>query len=275
MLTPLFIATITLACTIQSYAQESDSKSFKMSFELPIPWVDYYKKEPHSISNQGDEKREKKITTKKWPHKSSSNSGHWQGFYFHYSNLANSSRSINAFDDIELNPSKSYGWSLNLFECTSPITRNLTLVTGAGYDWNKYRFQNGVTIQNIAGQTEIVQPGSSTILTSIIKTQYITFPLLIDWQIGAHRGGKAFVSFGVQGNLNTRSLSRFHYVNELDHVVKADLNDLNFRFLRADILAQVGIGHLRFTATYSPQSMFKNNKGPDMRPVSIGICIVH
>ncbi len=84
---------------------------------------------------------------------------------------------INQFSEIELHDGRSYGWSLNGLQASTALNRSksLLVVTGVGYDWNKYRFSDGISIQSIAGTSQIV-PNNSDVLTSIIKTQYITIP---------------------------------------------------------------------------------------------------
>ncbi len=250
-------------------AQDSDaSGSFKVNVELPVPWVDYHKKR---AARQKEETR----SSGKRPARTSFHPGHWHGFYFHFSNLATSSMKINQFSEIELHDGRSYGWSLNGLQASTALNRSksLLVVTGVGYDWNKYRFSDGISIQSIAGTSQIV-PNNSDVLTSIIKTQYITIPLMLDWQFNSFRHKKTFLALGVQGNFNTRSLSRIHYRNGFGEILRQDINSLHFRFFRPDMIVQFGVGKICFHTTFALQSMFKGGKGPEMHPISFGIRLI-
>ena len=101
---------------------------------------------------------------------------------------------------------------------------------------------------------------------------YLTFPLLFEsnWNLG--RGSYFFLNAGVVAKVKTASTSRIWWNDDNNREQKTKFpGDLNIRPVTLDLLAQGGVNDFGFFVSYSPFSLFRNNKGPEANQATIGL----
>ena len=194
-------------------------------------------------------------------------SSHWAGFGMSFMNYDDKNIPQGA-----LKQSRSHNFSLNLFEYYSQIARsNWLLVTGIGFDWSRYHFDNNVALTKKDGVT-VFEPGADGIdyASSKLLAYYVTVPLLLEYQIPMSRKGSFHISGGVVGFFKYYSKSQVkYYTDDKKHVVNKG-RDLNIRPVDMKFRLQVGFNDISVFGYYSPFSMFNDDKGPDMKMYSIG-----
>ena len=106
---------------------------------------------------------------------------------------------------------------------------------------------------------------------SRIHATYLTFPLLVETSFPVSRHTHIFVNGGVVLKAKTASSSKVW--TDLDgkkRKIKIP-GDLNLRPVTFDILVQAGINNCGVFASYSPMSLFIDNKGPKGNQATIGL----
>ena len=193
---------------------------------------------------------------------------HWTGIGMTFLNFdgLNDLRNPN----VNLTMSTSYSFILNLSDYKIPLNHNFLLVSGLGLDFSRYHFKGNVGLTVVDGITKFVESEDESYKSSKLIAYYVTIPLLLEYQTRIHNrtfhiaGGivgylkyysKSQIDANVNGGVEARSLGR----------------DLNILPINGRCMLQAGIGDVSLYAYYSPFSLFKNDKGPELKPVGIGI----
>lgn len=198
---------------------------------------------------------------------------HWAGFGVGFANFPNGLDYEGDLSSI-INASRSRQFNLNFFDGSQRLgNSNLTAITGIGIQFNSIHCQNNKAIE--------VQDYTSVITTtapneeyrkSRLHYTYLTFPLLFEsnWNLG--RGSYFFLNAGVVAKVKTASTSRIWWNDDNNRKQKTKFpGDLNIRPVTLDLLAQGGVNDFGFFVSYSPFSLFRNNKGPEANQATIGL----
>ncbi len=201
--------------------------------------------------------------------KKKANNPHWAGAGIALASISN-------MDDTgaDLKISKSYSFVVNPIEYCVPISHHWLLVSGAGADWTRYHFKGDTGLQEVDGITQFVPAAAGeTYKSSKLLTYYITIPLLLEYQTKMQNNRTFFISGGMVGYIKCYSKSQVD-VNVNGNIEKRTLGrDLNLLPVNGRLMMQTGIGDFSFYAYYSPFSLFEKGKGPDMKPIGLGIII--
>lgn len=236
------------------------------SFELNILGRKGYKK-----SRSGSEDRQYKRF-----------SGHWCGFYYGFTNFAQPDYSIyspETNDFMELNWSQSFTMQFNLFEQSINLVpkNNFGFVTGIGLEYKRFRFENKhVSIEEndngVIVPVELASLGITHVKRNSFKILYLTIPLLLEYQFPVFSTKKLYVSGGVLGGVRLHSKTKVVY-NDTEgkkHKLK-NSDSFNLIPFKADVIAKVGYRNLNVWGSYTLTKMFKADKGPELRPYTVGI----
>ncbi|WP_294068160.1 hypothetical protein [Proteiniphilum sp. UBA1028] len=195
---------------------------------------------------------------------------HWAGFGIGFSNLPN------GFDfDGEiasaLNLSRSLQYNLNFFDNHWRLGNNgFSLVTGFGIQFNSLHLQNNKYMEVMDYKT-VISTSDEVLHKSRLHFTCLTFPLLLEVNFPVGCGETIFLNAGVVGKIKTASSSKIWLKeNGKERKVKQP-GELNIRPLAFDLLMQAGIGDVGFFLSYSPFTLFLNNKGPQANQGTIGI----
>jgi hypothetical protein len=98
--------------------------------------------------------------------------------------------------------------------------------------------------------------------------------LLLEWQPTFQKNHKFFMSGGVIGGVNTFASYKVKYKDANGHMVtNVESRGMNVAPLTLDFCGQIGYNNISIFAKYSPVSIFQNQKGPDVRAVSLGLML--
>ena len=105
-----------------------------------------------------------------------------------------------------------------------------------------------------------------------LNTTYLTVPLLLEFQFGPDK--KGFISAGVIGDLKLCSNTKLRYYVDGAKQRERSKDDFNLSPLRYHLTARVGYRFIKLFANYSMVSLFKNNAGPEVYPVTVGLTLI-
>ena len=201
--------------------------------------------------------------------KSKATSPHWTGIGMSFANFSGIDDLNNP--DVNLTMSTSYSFILNVSDYKIPLNNHLLLVSGLGLDFTRYHFKGnvGLTVDN-DGITKFIESPDESYKSSKLVTYYITIALLVEYQTKVHN--RTFhVSGGMVGYIKYYSKSQIDVRENGGVIAKSLGRDLNILPVNGRFMLQTGISDLSFYAYYSPFSLFKKDKGPDIKPIGMGI----
>lgn len=203
----------------------------------------------------------------------------WSGLYIGLNGYSDSGIKTNLpaeyrFMDLDYN--KSMQINLNMFHQNVVLARGsrsmFGLVSGLGIQWNNYHLSNDVILMH---QEEglTYMPSEYSLSTNRLRVFQLNVPLMMEYQVREGYGPNRFhISAGIQGGYRLRSHTKVEYRNsDGDKQLDRAREDFHLVPIRLDAIGQIGWGRLNFFATYSLNPMFKDDRGPDIHPFSIGI----
>jgi hypothetical protein len=213
---------------------------------------------------------------KKWTKRKKFN-GHWSGFELGVNGLAKPDYSMYADPNnefMELRQAASLEVNINFVEyniCLKPD--RIGLVSGLGLQWNNYKFDNAITIDK--SEDGIIYPigiEENNYKKSKLTVSYLTLPLMLEFQFPVNENTNTmFISAGMVGALNLGS----HTKVKNDHSKDKDHGSFNINPFKYSAIARIGLRDISLFATYSFSSLFREDKGPEMFPFTIGISLVN
>jgi hypothetical protein len=172
-------------------------------------------------------------------------------------------------ENLELSAGNSANFQVHLVQQSLNIYEHkLRLVYGLGIDINNYRFSKNVDLD----------PNSDPLSSSIgatnyrknkLVTKFATIPLMLDLSLG-HNGQGFQIAAGPNFGYRIGSVQKQKW-NDNGRQKNKVKDDFNLEEFRIGYEVQLGYGPFMFFGRYFPQSIFKDNSGPDLRTVSAGI----
>lgn len=203
--------------------------------------------------------------------------GMWDGLEFGLTNFINSDYQLyepDVSDIMNVKVANSWGFNFNFAEKSFGIIRNyFGLVTGLGLEYQRYMFDNDLDL--IKTESGIDAVTSEFDLTkNRLSIWHLNLPLMAEFQIpvyGEHNFIK--ISAGVVGGLRIGSRQVQKYMVGDDTQKIKTKGDFYLRDFRYGFTARVGYGDVALFGTLYPQTLFKDCKGPEIFPVTIGLHI--
>ncbi|MFV0365057.1 MAG: outer membrane beta-barrel protein [Mangrovibacterium sp.] len=207
--------------------------------------------------------------------------GHWASFQIGVNGFGKTDYSMyEPVPDVpsefmDLRQAASLEVNFNVLEWNIALNKrqNFGLVTGLGFSWNNYKFDNNVTIdKNSDGQIYPIEVTNDDFKKSKLMLCYLTAPLMVEYQFPVNNGrNKMFVSAGVVGGLNIKSLTKV----KADNTKYKDKGSLAIQPFKGSGIVQIGGNNCSLYATFSFSKLFKDGRGPEMTPFSIGVSLLN
>ncbi len=203
----------------------------------------------------------------------------WSGFEMGINGYLTPDNSLTLTNDgeyIDLRYNKSVVVNLNFLQQSFPlVSNNLGLVTGLGLGFNNYRFDNQTRIVYNREGLDFYEDTINSITKNKLTLTWINLPILLEYQTQ----GRGFEKFHIAGGMivGTRIGTHAKYVTD-DAGKKRkekDYHDFHVPPFRFDLTGRIGWGRINLFATYSLNSLFKDDKGPELVPFSAGIRLVN
>ena len=205
---------------------------------------------------------------------------HWSGFYIGVSGYLTPAGRIDPLvhdNFMSLNLIKSTNVQLNLFEQNMRISSNAGFVTGLGIDWRNYRFEHSnVVLQSNSNFFDGTIMTDANYIKSKLLVTYLTVPLLFEAQSNRFTNRNSFhIAGGVSSGLRIGSHSKVKFEKPNGGTEKnKDRSDFDLNPFKLDATVLIGWGSVNLYGNYGLIDMFKVDKGPELRPFSLGIRLV-
>lgn len=198
--------------------------------------------------------------------------GHWEGIEFGFNGFDKEDYSMyNPADKdfMSLNQGKSIEFNLNFYELNIGLAKNYVgLVSGMGFSFNNYRFDNDYTIAKGATRTEPVALDPNNLSKTKLAVSYLNVPVLLEFQIPVnHNEGRLFINGGIIGGVKIGSHTKVKYGDKKDK----DRSGFNLNSFNYAATARIGYKDISLFAKYSLTPLFQTGKGPELTPFTIGI----
>jgi hypothetical protein len=201
--------------------------------------------------------------------------GHWAAIEMGINSFAKVDYKAFTPNFMDLNQNKSFEVDINFLRYSIGLQkdkRNIGLVTGLGITYNDYRFSNAYTIVNDNGMVAPVALDRNGLSKSKLSTSYLTVPLMLEFQVPVNGHDKRlYFSAGVIGGLKVGS----HTKVKLDGNKSKSHDDFNINPFRYGTTARIGYKGINIFGTYYYSTFFKNGRGPEMFPFTIGIGLMN
>jgi hypothetical protein len=204
---------------------------------------------------------------------------HWAGlevgmnmFYQTDYSIYNGTAYASDGEFFDLIPGKSLTWNLNFAEWAFKNEKNnFALVTGLGFSFSDYRFDQQITIEKQDGSGMIV-PVSLDDLNRFNKSKltatYLTAPLMLEVKTPLRMGGsRLYLAGGVIGGLHIGSHTKYKYDGNKEKA-RGNFNLSQFKY---ELTGRIGFGDFCLFANYGMTPLFEDGKGPELYPLVIGI----
>jgi hypothetical protein len=203
----------------------------------------------------------------------------WSGFEMGINGYMTPDNSLTLTGDadyIDLRYNKSVVVNLNFWQQSFPIvSNNLGLVTGLGLGFNNYRFDNQTRIVYNREGLDFYTDTINSITKNKLTLTWINLPLLLEFQ--TH--GRGFEKFHIAGGMIVGTRIGTHAKYVIDDAGKKrkekNYHDFHVPPFRFDLTGRIGWGRINLFATYSLNNLFKDDKGPELVPFSVGIRLVN
>jgi len=201
--------------------------------------------------------------------------GTWDGLEVGLANLSNADYKLELPDNagfLDYRMNQSWGFNLNFAEKSLGIIGNYVgLVTGLGYEYQQYMLTNDINLVKTEGG--ITGEALDIDLTkNRFSMSYLTLPLMMEFQIPVSgENHRIKLSAGVVGGLRlgSRQVQKYEASGGKEKIKTKD--DFYLRDFRYGFTARAGYGDFTLFATYYPQTLFVNGKGPEVFPVTFGV----
>lgn len=220
-----------------------------------------------------------KITTNK--KKENKFRGNWAGIELGVNGFLTPTNSLDlpaGYEFLELKYEKSTNFNLNFFQQSFGIFGNkFGFVTGLGLRWNNYRFSNNIVLSPdstaIYGYSD--QTSGRAYEKSKLTAWYLTMPLMFELQSNRHHDANSFhLTAGVIAGVRMGSHTKQIYtINGSGNHKPKIYDDFHLQPFILDATVRVGWGPLNLYGTYSIIEMFRNDRGPELYPFTIGIIL--
>ncbi len=224
-------------------------------------------------NHDGSHLRVTKIDIKEKSWRSSMNA-HWAGFELGFNMFHNPNYSLYGMppaygEFMDLHQAKSLTFNFNFLEFVfSNRQKNFGLVTGMGLNSMNFRFDQPVTIIKENGRIIPLDISSYESLNkSKLNVTYLTVPLLLELKTPLRfNSAHVYIAGGVIGGLNIGSHTKIKYKsNKVKERGNFYLNEFKY-----ELTGRIGFGDFCFFANYSMVPLFKDQKGPELHPFTIG-----
>jgi hypothetical protein len=170
---------------------------------------------------------------------------------------------------MDLNYGKSITVNINIAEWAfKNEAENFGLVTGLGFSFSDYTFDQPFTIEKQNGIIMPIELNQEELKKSKLNINYITAPLLLEFKTPLRMGGSnLYLAAGAIGGLNIGSHTKYKYSSDKEKT-RSNFNLNQFKY---DLTGRIGFGDFCVFVNYGMTSLFKTDKGPELYPVMFGI----
>ncbi len=203
--------------------------------------------------------------------------GKWSGIEIGANGFLTSSGSFTLpekWNYLDLYQPKSINFNFNFIEKNiNLVEKKLAIITGLGIGWNNYSF-NRKTV--LLSHLDTLSFGyDSLIKKSKLVVTNLRLPLLLEFHISINQFKDIlYISGGVVGALRIGTYTKNLYSNKDNSKDIKNKDDFHINPFNYSFELRLGIDNFGVYFNYTPVSLFKQNKGPEIYPWSAGISLM-
>jgi len=231
--------------------------------------------------------------------------GHWAGFEMGlngYLNPDGNQSFPKEYEYMDLRMTKSVAVYINFFEQNIALAKNQKwgMVTGMGLEWHNYRFSKNTRLNSDSSNLIGYIDQGISIRKSKLTTFYLNIPVLFEYQTNSrHKKNSFHIGAGMIVGARLSSHTKKYYdernkqfnvtrynpatdqyetaftATSPDYSKAKTFDDFYLQPFKFDATVRIGWGFINLFATYSVNQMFKENKGPELYPWTIGITFIN
>lgn len=230
----------------------------------------------YMIIGDGDDDEKEARSSKDSLHDYNSDFKHWQGLELGVNGLMDYKNTLNVPDGatfLELDYAKSYQFGLNLLEKDFHIYKNyINLVTGLGFNFNHYALENNVTIN---ADTSYIWATNDSIKyrKNKLNVSTIRVPLMLEINTSKNANKNFHIAAGMEFAYRIHSVTKQRFDLDDKHYRIKQRDDFNLEPFSYGLAARIGYNNVTVYANYSLSRLFKKNAGPQVYPVTVGVCL--
>lgn len=170
---------------------------------------------------------------------------------------------------MELYGTRSIHVALNLTSVTVPIVKDhFAFCPGFGLKWDCYNFcSENLVLGKVDGHLQHSFDTTMTYDKSKLRVFSLTVPLMFEWQPGSS-WNSFFVMAGVEGNFHAGTRTKMVASSGDKYKSKHDICVNTFSY---DAIVRMGWNDFGFFAKANLSPLFKDGKGPELYPYSVGV----
>jgi Outer membrane protein beta-barrel domain len=207
---------------------------------------------------------------------------YWAGVEVGVNMLRTPSGSLSMTGDnkwLDLDYGHSLSWKINFMEQKIRLVGDhVGLLIGAGVTWNSYGLQKNV---NVVSNTTALKDTTFGIIDTVqaysysknkIRMSYLNVPLMLEFNTSSDTEKNFHIALGAIGGWNMGTLTRkeWEYEGKSNNArLKGDFNATPFTL---DLSARIGYRNFSVYGTYGLTPLFEKGKGPEVYPMSVGVC---
>ncbi|MGB1243107.1 MAG: outer membrane beta-barrel protein [Chitinophagales bacterium] len=178
----------------------------------------------------------------------------------------------NELNDFDLDYARSVNVNMHIFrQRIGLVGHNFNFMYGLELAWNNYHFENDITLLHNVDEVTVIESGVD-FKKNKLATTFLQVPVLFNIETNPRKPGKSFrISAGGYGGLLLGARTKQKSSENGKVKIKDDFNLNKFRY---GVIGQVGVGCINFYVDYALNGLFKEDLGPDLRPISIGFTLV-
>ncbi len=213
-------------------------------------------------------------------HKKEKYDGHWGGIDIGINGLVFDDNSLTpppAYNFLDQKMERSINFTINLYEQNFNLVKeNFGLTTGLGIEWNNYRLSDNVVMDL---DNDIYARFGSSEDTNWIKskyvTTYLTLPLMFEVQTNSMSKANSFhLGVGVLSGLRIGTHTKVVY-NDGDRETDKARGASSMNPFKLELMARIGWGKINLYGKYALTELFKEDRGPEAHPFSVGITLIN
>ncbi|MFO7873950.1 MAG: DUF2807 domain-containing protein [Bacteroidales bacterium] len=206
----------------------------------------------------------------------------WSGFYLGINGYMMPDNSISLDEEVDymdLEYNRSIQVDLNIWEQELVLARGnnglLGLVSGIGFSWNNYRFSNNIKLVHGEDELRHYTDTIHELEKNKLTVSHMNVPLMLEFQHNPFGGSNFHAAAGINAGLRLRSHTKQVYQLEGERTKDKEYRDFHLVPFRYAAIARIGWGRINLFASYSLNSMFRDDKGPELYPFNVGIRIIN
>ncbi|MDA0883025.1 MAG: outer membrane beta-barrel protein, partial [Bacteroidetes bacterium] len=191
----------------------------------------------------------------------------------------NSTDFTNEHEWLDLDYSRSMSWSFNLVDAKVRLVKDYVgIYTGLGLTYNSYGLKENVRLMANNDSTYADRADSLAgyipFTKNKLRASYLRIPLMLEFNTSLDPERTFHVSAGVIGGWNMGTINKVKYEEDGNDVKNRSKGDYNLTPFTLDASVRVGYRNFTLFANYGLTPLFEDGKGPEVYPLTVGLCVI-